>query len=273
MRKAVGAGTLLLLILGIGLWWLKPTHQNQIAEGFVFHPDSVLGFSWTSGDQTHSFARANRNQPWAPAVDSAAVQEKLNALGTLAIEKMSAPSDSLVTLELNFGPGNIWKGTFGSEHFVWTEGTHKGHGFKADQDTRRIFSEGEFAFEARQWNWCEDRPVKMRVQIADGDFALENTKGQWLWTDNNKARRPIDATTVEKWLSKACQVKVTRFRDARLMPPAPSMNDASFRVTFAKGSELELRQREEVWMPSGSLRGVESPAFTQLLNELAQVPH
>lgn len=273
-RNSLIAAVLVILVAA-AFFISRPANKHEIAEGFNFHPDAVHSFSWTAGGKTFSFKRTGRGQPWTPDVDQEAVQNKLNLLGTVKAEDgFSGGASGDVVLEVGFAPGNEWKGVYSGGSFAWISGTKKGKGFRADKDLEALFAEGSRAFDNRTWNWCTSRPKNLLVQPPGSKpFALEEEKGTWWYSDKSLPNRVrADATTVEKWLGKYCQMKIDRYRDIKNFPASPDLTVDMFIVVFADGSKLELRHTDDVWLKPGTDFAFTSRAFESALSELEKTP-
>lgn len=265
--------TAILALFALGFYLSRPKAPNKIAEGFNFHPDAVRSVSWKAGEKSETFTRSNRGQPWSPTVDAEAIQAKLNALGTLATQKMSAPGSGQIQVEVGFGPGNAWTGIYNKGTFVWTGGAKAGQGFEADKHIQNIFNEGALAFSTRRWNWCSERPTRMDVKLNDLDFSLVQKKGAWIWVEGKEEKR-ADSTTVERWLGKACDVHISHYRDLDLFPVGfAAISNGHFKVELKSGAKVDLRLINGFWIQDKPAIAFESRTFNDSLVELGLTPH
>lgn len=258
------------LLLGFALYkFLSSPAKTPIARDFNFHPDSVHEFAWSLQGQSFVFKRASRSKPWEPGVDAQNLQKKLNALGNLQLEKMSAPKDGLV-IEVGFTADNRWKGVYADRRLVWTEGLRAGEGFKADPEVARVFEEGLWAFDLHQWSWCEKRPRKISVKTDKLNYELFEKDRAWILKTGGR-EAALDPTLVEKWLGRNCQVGVDFFRDLKNYPIGMGLADGHFSVEFDGGEKKSFDWKSGFWLVNGE-RGVQSQALLNSFEEITSLP-
>lgn len=249
---------------------LSGPKPNKQAQEYHFHPDSVLSLTWLIGDKKFSFTRPQRSVPWSPAVDTSNLQKKLIALGTAELKDMKAPSEGEV-IEVGFGENNQWTGVYANRKFVWTSGLKQGQGFETDANWARVFEEGRFSFDPHKWNWCMSRPVKIEMHTDRIDTEVYQKNHAWFLKNKGRESK-LDATAVEKWLGRFCEIEVGFFRDLKFFPPSLGLSKDRFKVEFEKGDKLDISRKDDFWLVD-SEKGVESPKLFAALEELISLPH
>ena len=111
------------------------------------------------------------------------------------------------------------------------------------------------------WNWCDTRVLGLTK--ADG-FRLEQEGNRWVWIAGGV--KDVDFLSVEKWLSRFCEVPAEVAK-----PSAGEDFSISYKVKFVDGStEVLKRTASGVYQWRG--REFKSPAFDMALAELENLP-
>jgi hypothetical protein len=305
----IGLGLVIALLLAVGILIFWPKTKIEKNE-FYFHPDAVKQVEWQINGKKWITVRPDRATPWSPvssgesatiAVDSPAMQNRLIALGSPDLEKMSAPSSGL-KVRVGFGKDNFGEGIYDDGRFVWTEGLKKGLGFKASEQARNVLEEGQYAFNSHFWTWCTARPIKISARLEnDKQFSVVNEKGQWYLSEEdggsnkNKAstRTKIDATMLERWLGAHCTVKIDFFKDRanftglmkrlseisntaewtiKFGSPGAAQSTVAASASVAKSethtSEIEYVKKGQFWLVNDSM-AIHSTQLDEALTSLA----
>jgi hypothetical protein len=243
------------LVIGLALvfhFYRQPHQPNDLGHSFYFHPDMVKRLVWTTGEFKTEFSRDSRRSSWEPEVDGSEIQEKLNLISTIAVQPMKPPRSPAIQLEVEFGANNSWKGAFDGENFVWISGNLKDQGVELDENLRKIFYGGRFAFIDRNFNWCPKRPKQIDFEIENVKFALAQEGLKWILT-SGKGKRELDPTSVESWLGQNCSDRVQWFRDLKAFPLHFELQPSEFKMTFTDGSSTTYQIREGFFKVSNDL--------------------
>jgi hypothetical protein len=264
-----------LIILGRTLSNWMHAQETKVAPDIMhFHPDMVLALRWnTQGKKPseNSYSRTTRRTAWSPGVDSAQIQSKLNFLAVLPTMTAKRLERPLVTVRISFGPGNEWEGQFDGQHFYWSEGQLKGQAADINKNSLYLFQQGEYAFEALEWSWCNSRPQKISVHLELQNFTLNQEAGHWFKNTAN-ARHELNATGVEQWLGHHCVIKVQSFRDLHDFPLPRRIfsSPQGIEVTFVDGNVKKVPYENGYLMIENG-KAIQVDDFKTSLKELASL--
>jgi hypothetical protein len=271
MRKYVLAAVtaLIVIVLVFAIRQMnKPVPKTQVAKTFHFYPDAVKKVVWATKNKEFKFEREAAQKDWRPRVEGSVMQDKLNALATVQLEKMSTISGGL-NVQLQFAADNLWGGQYKNKKFVWSAGIKKGQGFRTDEIWASVFEEGDWAFASRFWPWCDSR-VEMILGLLNGNkFLIKEKKGHWIINKGN-GDEELDPTTMENWLSVNCRIKVEHYKDLKSFS-LNGANEGMLELQFASGKKAKWQKIGPFWQINKKL-ALESRQLTTAVDQLLSLP-
>lgn len=194
-------------------------HLEQ--QGLSFNPAEVKKFEWRTRDKISSLEK-NPSGQWIPFEREKQIQQILKKLATLKLGHLEQKNIAQILIHIEVA-GELWIGQWDGMSFLWTQGPLKGQGGVLDEDFNKMFFRGRFVFDPdTEVKLCQNRVAKIRITLDSKEYMIVQEKRGWVLTQE-KLHKPIDPIFIEKWLIKACPIKVQATIDPAYSPQVARM--------------------------------------------------
>lgn len=188
-------------------------------EGLSFNPADVKKFEWRTRDKISSLEK-NPSGQWIPFERELQIKAILKNLAILKLNALEQKNVAQILVHLEVA-AELWIGQWDGQSFLWTQGPLKGQGAILTEEFNKMFFRGRYVFDPDiEVKLCQNRVNKIRVTLESKEYVIAQEKRGWTLT-YDKTHKSIDPIFIEKWLIKACPLKVQTTIDPAYAPQVP----------------------------------------------------